>query len=274
MNDNSEKIRNWVITISMALFIIILAVIGLIGMWKSFCVFAENQQAFSKAYSNATTAIANITSSNTELARIAIDHLEALQTIQKNAVTNDIMSFLYSTLTTILIGLCAGFVIKSRKHSEETSENAKKSLDYSLQAQSYAEDAKKIAEETEEKAKSALNALNLAKESYDEQKANINVLNVHIEILHTRAALISDNRIAANDRFYSICKMVSHLPKTISHTDINYIRLELLKLYTPIDEFLNKNGIDNDEKSARENAAKIYKELLKKSIEALQLIEN
>ena len=48
-----------------------------------------------------------------------ITHMENMIAIQKSGMTNDLMSFIYGILSTVLVGMCATFVVKSRTNADE-----------------------------------------------------------------------------------------------------------------------------------------------------------
>lgn len=60
-----------------------------------------------------------ITSDTINTIEAFITHMERMVAIQKSGMTNDLMSFIYGILSTILVGLCAVFVAKSRASAEE-----------------------------------------------------------------------------------------------------------------------------------------------------------
>lgn len=306
-----ENLRIWIVTIFMAILILVLSIVCVAGLWQSFKSFSESQQNFNKTYTEAAAAIIDFQAEQSEtddlnvekneIAKISIEHLESLQVIQKNAVTNDLMSFLYSALTTVLIGLCAGFVVKSRKYCDEANENAKKSENSADKAdktatkaeeiiktaeeaisdaentaksakvtveaaKDTAEDVNKKLAEMQENAKLSIDSLNKANEIYNTQKSITAILGIHIEIIHARAELQLGNRIATNERIFNIYNLISLLPENNDKKSLANVQKEILKLYTQINEYVEKLDLSNEEKASRKQAADIYKRYMDKAI--------
>ena len=72
-----------------------------------------------------------------------VKHMENMITVQKSGMTNDLLSFVYGILSTVLVGLCASFVVKSRESAEKTRETASKAQESANKAKGYVEEAKK-----------------------------------------------------------------------------------------------------------------------------------
>ena len=103
-------------------FVLIIAIICLMGFLECIHAFSNSQQLFSEAYTAASAAVVKAAGQNSN--EDLIRHLEQLQTVQKNSLTNDLMSFVYGVLSTLLVGLCAGFVAKSQKNAQAAQDAA------------------------------------------------------------------------------------------------------------------------------------------------------
>lgn len=241
-------------------FVLIVGIICLIGLKNSITSFVENQKAFNKAYSLATIHIANSTVDNSEIAQITIDHLEKLQQIQKNASTNDVMSFIYSTLSTILVALCAGCVAKSYNNVEKSKEaviEAKKNADLSYD---YSDKAKKSAKNINDTFKEMSKLLTKSNKLYDEtsleakkQSEMIHIFSIQIEIIQARAALISHDKISANQRFFNIKNMIERVQKAEQKEKIRQLQLELLSLQTVVDSFQEYAETEEDKEPQKQS---------------------
>lgn len=264
-NTKSEKI----LSILIAAVIVVFSLICFLGLTVSVIVFAKNQQTFNGAYSEAVADIAGLTDTEQDTAQMILEHLEKLQKIQKDGATNDVMSFIYSTLSTILVGLCAGFVAKSYKNVEKAKQsvddakkNAEDAKESALTANQKAKDAEKYADaaktESENCVKNSENNValfNKEKEQLKEemertidryqdaiaqikkQEAITSILNIHVEILHARASLLSGDKISANEKIYHIEKMVGELGLCSDRGIIVQLEQELLGLETAVEHF-------------------------------------
>ena len=204
-------IHDWVrriATVVIAIFIVTVGIVCLKGLVLSINAFMENQQAFSKAYSDAAAAIAMLPPEEQKAAQVAINHLEQLQTIQKNATTSDLMSFLYSTLSTILVGLCAGFVAKSHKHADEAKEDARKSND----------SAKGSSQSAEKAGTDALQAAQLAEQT----KASSLQASNHAEQAKHSALQVSESVAGANATAQLISQHIDNAKETVRRAEATY----------------------------------------------------
>lgn len=260
MCDKSKKteILRSTFKIILMVFILVVAITCLIGLAASIWSFVENQQSFNDAYSNAAAAIVDASPQKKDFINMSIEHLEKLQQIQKNAASNDVMSFLYSTLSTILVALCAGFVAKSynnvekakesaenakviAQESNKSAENAKQDAETSNQC---AQDSKKslekafeISEELKAELKAAKALYENAKKEIKKQRDTIQTLTIHMEIIHARSAMISHDKTNTNQRIFNILSRIESLEPNIEKGIILQLQQELLCLETDVECF-------------------------------------
>lgn len=109
-----------------------------------------------------------------------ITHMENMIAIQKSGMTNDLMSFIYGILSTVLVGVCATYVMQIRTSLAEAKENAKKAetqasivKEKADNTGSIIQDAKKATEEAKNNAEEALKQAGIAKESVEATKKAI-----------------------------------------------------------------------------------------------------
>jgi len=277
----SESVRHWLVTVFISVLVVVLAIVCVKGLWQSFDAFTTNQQKFMEAYSDAAAAIAGgavtananlptdneepsgqseseLTRSASEVIKASIDHLERLQVIQKNATTDSLMSFLYSTLTTVLIGLCFGFVVKARKYADDASLNAENAKNDAKKAKSHGAKAKEIEAEIKKVEEQATANQKKMESSYESQRNATRILNIHIGIVHFRAALVLGERITANERIFNVYTRVFELPSVVDRNELRYLRDELLKLRRPIEIFRDEENLSDDESASRSGASKQY----------------
>lgn len=287
-NKQSEKLA-LIFKVLLMSFLLIVGVTCLIGLIVSICSFVENQQSFNDAYSNAAIIIADTSPVKRAFIEESMEHLEKLQQMQKNAASNDVMSFLYSTLSTILVALCAGFVAKSYNNVEKAKESSEKAKEIAEKSNSFAQTAEESAETSsnhamtaKESASSASktsedlkNELKKSKEMYDKankeikiQRDTIQTMEIHIEIIHARSALLTRNKIIANQRFYSISQKIEALETNIEKKIISQLQQELLSLETDVDNFREYANelADQNNKSSLLIAVDRYDSNLKRAI--------
>jgi len=296
-NDKDEgkvnKILRLGVPIIITVFVVIVGFICLKGLIVSINTFMENQRAFNTAYSKAAASLTSLSPNDQETIQVSLDHLERLQIIQKNAAANDVMSFLYSLLSTVLVGLCAGFVTKSQKSagkadlavkkaeknaevSKNSADAAKKSAEASITSAEKMETKVTALETTVENAVASANAseesaVQIVKkvaileentmevsEKYDavkadaervaalyrealfeirKQKDTMSVLSIHIEIVHARSSLLLYDQIGANQRVYTLSRMVSDVSAYTERRVIYQLQSELLSLETAVEQF-------------------------------------
>lgn len=272
--DKKVELIRGLFMVFLILFLLVIGVVCLIGLIDSINSFIDNQKVFNKAYSEAAATIVNLPPHERTSAQTLIDHLEKLQQIQKNATTNDVMSFLYSTLSTILVGLCAGFVAKSyknvetanaaaqeasknaeatNKHAQKVQENAKKTNEYAQKAQEKAQESEKNANQTKASLEKAKELYNEANNQINKQKAIISILSIHIEIVHARAALVACDKIAANQRISNIKRMVNKIENTIEKNAIHQLLQEILCLETAVESY--REYVDTIKDPAKKESA-------------------
>lgn len=275
----SNKGLKLFINVLLIIIILSICVTCLISMLMCINTFIENQKAFNNSYTEATTALVsfmtdygkNIDSENdVVLDNIsnALTYLENLQLIQKNNTTNDIMSFIYSLLSTILVGLCAGFVVKSKKHADEAEKVALSAQKDAQEAKISKKITKSIQRETEKNVKSA-EALKIeASNQIDIHRNNIVILSIHVEIMYAHHFLDALNQVEANKRIYEINKRVFSLNGNLDKSSIKQLRDELLILNSAVDKFncVADNCTDNNKKISMQQSISRYTKQIKEAI--------
>ncbi len=152
--------------------VLIVVAVCLLGMIIVMCQFYNSIVTFQNNYTMALNQIGaaakeragegtNMVESIDQL----ITHMENMQEIQKSGLTNDLMSFIYGVLSTIMVGLCAGFVVKCEQLLNEAQKTAEQAGKDANQAKKDAQDANEKAMKTEDNAKQAEDNAKQAKES-------------------------------------------------------------------------------------------------------------
>jgi len=219
MKSNS-CIKKWAERIVIILLFVFLATVGIIclkGLVVTTDAFMENQRTFNKAYTKATATITSLPLQDQEAAKLAIAHLEQLQTIQKNAASSDVMSFLYSALSTVLVGLCAGFVAKCHK-------DASKATDAADSAKRHAENVEQFITETVKKTETQMLR----------QKGMMSIMDILIEIVLARASLQAYDQTSANRRIYNISQLTLALLPGIDRGALLRLQEEELRMKTSV----------------------------------------
>jgi len=228
-------------SILMWIFIIIVAVVCLICLTVSTYFFVCNQLKFSKAYSDTTMMIISTTEGSQEIAQSIIEHLQQLQMIQKNAASSDVMSFLYSLLSTILVGVCAGFVIKSNASAEQAKESANS-------AKENADNLTKLTDNVSKKIGEAEEGNRKSYSQMEKLKAFLEVEAVRIEILHAREAFrLGTAYERINERIKAVSQAVGKLTKNSESVRIRQLQTELLRLCAEVDNFRKTAEEDKNE---------------------------
>ncbi len=187
-------------------------------------------------------------SDKTDMIETLIQHMESMVTIQKNGMTNDVMSFIYGMLSTLLVGLCAGFVVKSRANADD----AKNTVD---EAKSNAEIAKENAQTAAEKAKETEEAISQARHATEIAtilKYQLRLIIISSRIINAKSLLSTFERISANREINQIRKEIESLfadkafvsslnsKNSDFSNEIDKVYNELTDLQKYIDTFLKK----------------------------------
>lgn len=283
------ELKKWVsnvIEILIFVFVLIIAIICLKGFLECIHAFSDSQKVYSQAYADASAAI--VTSAGQSGSEELIRHLEQLQTVQKNSLTNDLMSFVYGVLSTILVGLCAGFVAKSQKNAQAAQKAAdsveKKGEEIgaiSNEAKKKLDEIKGIKEEIDKVFKNIGDEFNEIKQNNIEQvriqKTAGTFLALHVEIIHARTALMSFDQVESNKRIYGIWKEIKSIDSGFDRKAVTQLRTELLILKSAIDAFESK--IDTEFTEPQKNksmhcSAKRYEEEITLAIKACDKMLN
>lgn len=268
MKDNKFKwiasLMNVLITIS----IIIISTVCLIGMILCIISFIHNQKSFNDTYTSAINAIISAVHEDEtfadETVSTIITHLENLQVIQKNSITNDLMSFVYGILSTILVGLCAGFVTKSKKSADESKETARQAQEDAQTVQSTKKSILKIKNDLIYEARKSKKLRTSAEKQIKIQNSNAKLLEIHIAIAHTKMSLYLCNQVEANSRIYHINESINSFDGFFDKQAMKQLRDELLILKSSVDEFKNnatQKYTNGKQVSMLQATARYYKEL-------------
>ena len=253
--------RKWITTFVNVLIVIeilVISLVCLIGMILCINSFISNQTSFNTAYTEVISGIADTIYSNDSIANdnlnVIMTHLENLQVIQKNSVTNDLMSFVYGILSTTLVGLCVGFVAKCKKNADEAKRNAVEAKSTADDAKAKAEtvkidkeDISKIKGVVEEKAEEVKKLIDSASNQLVVQMGNTELAKIHIEIIHAKFSLYLSDQVDANGRIYNINSSVRSLGGSYDNEAISQLRNELLSLEDFTYAFKEKAGAIADE---------------------------
>ena len=299
MEKNGSDQPKWLRSVwsaTLAVFIVIVGVACLIGLLVSIHSFVTNQLAVNEAYISATKIIAGFPPGEQEAMQASIDHLEQLQIIQQNAVSSGMMAFIYSVLSSVLVGLCAGFVANGRKSAEEAKKSsldaketiiavkaeagkvkehadnaglaADKAKGNADEARIIAEVSKTMVEESQESAMKAQLSYNEALEQIEKQRDVIEVLGIHIEIVHVRASLFKVDKVSINKRMFNIQQSVLALSADLDRAVINQLQQELLSLFSAIEnirEYMD-SITDEREKESLAQAIDRYERQLNEAV--------
>jgi len=220
----------------------------------------------------------------TETVNTLIDYLERLQKIQQNATTNNVMSFLYTTLTTILIALCVYFTKRSRnaakkadrlyKETKATTKNANRLYNETeRESKETKEKISKLYEETVRESNETKGKVStLCKEINRKVKNSSFIQNFYINIINARISLLFGNIIETNVSIKYIHNSIKTLCKKITDKNTTeHVMEKLLELSSLIDNGIGVSKSDGktlseDEKQRLEKLAKQYLEWLQNSI--------
>ena len=250
-NDKVERF----FSISFGIVSIVSVLVCLIGMifccvsfiytsWKSSEEYSKILQEISTIASsdnsqgisgNASSSLSSSTSSETlsdksDVTESLIKHMENMVTIQKNGMTNDLMSFIYGMLSTLLVGLCAGFVVKSRANADDAKNTVNEAKKNAEIAKEHAEIAAEKAKGTEE----AISKANNAAIAASILKYQFRFIVISSRILTAKASLLAFDKVSANQVFTQIRNEIELLftdDKFVSSLDSNDIIIELEKVY-------------------------------------------
>jgi flagellar basal body-associated protein FliL len=197
-----DRLRS-IFTVLLSIFIVIAGIVCIVGLSMSIYFFVCNQQMFTDACSELAKTI-RLSPDEQETARVAIENLERLHKLQRNAASHDIMAFLFGVLSAALVGICAWLADKS-------SVSAKK-----------AEEA--------------------SRETSTRLQKSMDIADIHTEIIHARAALLSNDFINASERIVTLPEMVvkTSLSKDIDGSIISKLLQELEYLTTSVNEFKDR----------------------------------
>jgi hypothetical protein len=289
INKNRRSTPLWIVTIIVVAICIFCIII-------STCFFIYNQLKFANEYSDAsrkirdhfTNQLSNI-SPDTEREQLIIEieklqitmiqntikHLEQIHLLQKNTTSNEVMSFVYIMLSTILISLCMIFIERgynsvkeSRESANESKENAAKAMSDANKTKEDLEKTNNLAndiitrlEEVEKNANEAMknaasaiedsnNSSILAKdvttdlqnvqEAIRNEKAERDLLSVKIRILHAKEALRLELSADINECVKAVYNEVNNLSNNMAYSSNIKIQKEINELQIKLDEYREK----------------------------------
>ena len=232
-------------------------------MWEWFSFFA-NSIGRQDDYSRIATEIKKTALFDSVSVETLINHLDTMVDIQKRSTANDLMAFIYGMLSSILVGLCGAFVLKSKRNAEEANKSA--------------EAAKKTAEEAKITASKSAGEIDEAKRMFvGQSNYQSNVFRIYqyiasaeleVQIYKLPVATDSINRINSE-----ITKLLSSKDKFFDRESIVFLYEKLIKLQTAIENniALLKKSIESREKSGGTDTTEL-KELRQRlqSMESLQ----
>jgi len=236
MSSNKKTIPQWIVTIivvSICMFCLII----------STCFFIYNQLKFTNEYSEVARMIrtqftGQLSSTYAEIEteqlinkieglqikmiQDTIKHLEQLHLLQKNSTSNELMSFVYTILSTILISLCMIFIERSYNSVKESS--------------NIANNVRTRLEEIEEDVTKIKGDATKAREANEIEKANHGFLSVLVKILLAIGELHLGVSAITNERIKTVCDAVKKISNNMSHDSIIQIQTELGRLKKEINE--------------------------------------
>lgn len=254
-------------------FFILIAICCLISLIMGLITLRNTDLTFSKEYSDALKAIplADGTNHAVNIENL-ITHMENMQSIQKNNVTNNLMSFVYGILSTILVGICTGAAAKSKSLAEGSKESAK-------EIKKVGEEIFKAEDKSKKQIEYLLQRVSFAAEQSARLNNNIKLMRIHSEIAYTKVALANLERVEANYRLHRIVDWMNSLSKeknaSFNKEPVIYLQEELEILNNQIDELsdrIEKLHIKNpDENIGRYESfiasIKNYKKWVKEAIQ-------
>ena len=239
-------------------------VVCIVGLVFIFITFFANSIGRQDDYSRIATEIKKTALFDSVSVETLINHLDTMVDIQKRSTANDLMAFIYGMLSSILVGLCGAFVLKSKRNAEEANKSA--------------EAAKKTAEEAKITASKSAGEIDEAKRMFvGQSNYQSNVFRIYqyiasaeleVQIYKLPVATDSINRINSE-----ITKLLSSKDKFFDRESIVFLYEKLIKLQTAIENniALLKKSIESREKSGGTDTTEL-KELRQRlqSMESLQ----
>ena len=258
-------------------FILVL-VVCIVGMVFIFITFFANSIGRQDDYSRIATEIKKTALFDSVSVETLINHLDTMVDIQKRSTANDLMAFIYGMLSSILVGLCGAFVLKSKRNAEEANKSAEAAKKNAEEANKSAEAAKKTAEEAKITASKSAGEIDEAKRMFvGQSNYQSNVFRIYqyiasaeleVQIYKLPVATDSINRINSE-----ITKLLSSKDKFFDRESIVFLYEKLIKLQTAIENniALLKKSIESREKSGGTDTTEL-KELRQRlqSMESLQ----
>lgn len=268
-NDKNGKVSFFEIVCAGA---VICCIIGMIICCVLFCV---NTFKFSK-YAQETLSRIDLSTPEVdkEAVKSMIKNMESIIAIQKSGMTNDVMSFIYGILSTILVGLCAGFVVKSRNNADETKKTVEKVIESAGIAKSHAE-----------KAEGAILQAQTAAERANELQYQSRLIIIMNRLLFAKSVLQGHQRVLANREISQTQKEIASLfsedefikcRNIFNREKIDQVYGELHSLGHQTDVFLEecKQNYSGPALQSMEDSAKNYQEWINEAIGCIDNARN
>lgn len=214
LKDNKKRFS------SIRVVLLLFSLVCLGGFIVSVYVFVQNQMDISDVCENAVECIASSTKESkacdSELVNQSIDYFERIQNMQEATKTNDVMAFIYTAVSSALIGLGVGLIASMYKKSKEI------------------EDMVDVAKK--------------AYRNYEKSQGVLELQTIYIEIVNAKMDMMELNKENAYERFGKIEKSVLNYTKKIrkyydledEKDNLKLLHTELCQLSNSIEKFKEK----------------------------------
>ena len=206
-------------------------------------IFSRSQKQITEVYDNALEAIAVAAAQseeddpqkdNMQDIQTMIKYLTELQALQKSSSSSDVMTFLFSTLSSVLVGVCAAFAAKSFSNVEK----AKCSAEAAEKAAKSAADAKARYDGAERRLKGHM-------KKFTSLEASVAIHQIMIDIIDARNYLSVGNVPMANESIVSVRDAVKKLNPTwgyevVAKLEDTILGLHHYKITTEMKKYINE----------------------------------
>lgn len=272
-----------------ALLIVIIICAGCIII--STCSFTSNQNSKKCSFENACINVNNfvnkvgntlnsleknpdknkikeVSSELSDNTNQAIEYVERLQKSQEESSKNDVMSFVFSMLSSVLVGVCAAFVAKSYNNLQETKNVSEEAKDIAREAKKDSEKVSEIVKDVYRNARNAessnLSALDEAKKAISAeqiatkrakeaeesfikqekyQKYVLNIQSALIEIAYARFELIDFNKTDAYTHIRRLEDIVKLFETEYNDESIEKVHKDLGDFREFVEKYSNKSFV-------------------------------
>ena len=192
--------------------------------------------ASSVATTNASDGASDSSFSNTsdqnEKINSLITHMESMIAIQTDSTTNNLMSFIYGIISTLLVGLCAGFVVKCRENADEAKKTADKAKNNAEKAKGQADRVSVNAKEMEKLIVKAQNSAKEASKSAENAATIVTGLKYQVRLLTISSRIVSAKLVLLDQKV------------VLANIAISQVKNEIVSLFS--DDVFVKNLSNND----------------------------